>query len=690
MSSYGKVSGRATSSSEARNFTAKLGNISPIQHYKTSNTASGMMATYNYDNSNTKHANDEANLHHTQPVGSKLVDLHTPRTIPTELDNNHRQYSPSAASSVDSSPPIVINRHLEQIVKCSLCHNKPVTPHLCPCCSKIVCLPCIKRWLVDQGKSNCPNCRASIHMNQMVNCKFVSEISTELEKLQSHIHSKKEKNLVSTPRHVVEQCSHHDLPLIYYCETCKVAICSDCAMFEDKHKSHSFKKVSEVYKECVEVVKSESNSVNTRLKDLNTLIINIEENIKMITKSKDETLKSINETVEEIRGNLETLYKTKLSSLVSQKNLIIDEITMLEQLNKELGKQIETSPQCVLIQKTPDIVRVVDEINKKPPISFSKISVEHSFPNELVPTFEGGQFRIENYFEKVKTTEVIYSDPININGLLWRLKIYPNGTGLAKGVFISVFLEMYKGLTEPKKYHYKVEMINRKDTTKNIERSFASIYECGECWGYNRFFRVSELISNGFVDPEEDVLILNFFVRPTSYFEKCLEQSRYIKELEDFKKSHLVSESLSSPVMNRELAPLSETPLTNKNDLEQNQSTGVQLQTWTDPSSTEDPNLSPIVETFSTPFITEDDVCVPSSVSPKLPKEELFTSQSVPQNTNELDHSNISLSSDEEDAPLPESAWKPVEPGFSIPHVGNQSQEEISTSQQQITPLDDQ
>ncbi|KAF0984768.1 hypothetical protein FDP41_000667 [Naegleria fowleri] len=683
MSSYGKAPGRAASSSEARNFTGKIGNISPIQHYKNNTAASGLMATYNYENTNSKHANDEANLHHTQPAGSKF-DLHTPRTISSELDN--RQYSPSATSSVDSSPPIVINRHLEQIVKCSLCHNKPTTPHLCPCCSKIVCLPCIKRWLVDQGKSNCPNCRASLHMNQMVNCKFVSEISSELEKLQSQIHSRKEKTITSTPRNIIEQCSNHDLPLIYYCETCKAAICSDCAMFEDKHKAHSFKKVSEVYKECVEVVKSESNSVNVRLKDLNTLIINIDENIKMITKSKDETLKSINETVEEIRGNLETLYKTKLSSLVSQKNLIIDEISMLEQLNKELGKQIETSPQCVLIQKTPDIVRVVDEINKKPPITFSKISVDHSFPNELVPAFEGGQFKIENYFEKVKSTEVIYSEPININGLLWRLKVYPNGTGLAKGVFISVFLEMYKGLSEPKKYHYKVEMINTRDPAKNIERSFASIFECGECWGYNRFFRVSELISNGFVNPEEDVLTLNFFVRPTSYFEKCLEQSRYIKELEDFKKSHVALESSSSPGMNEELAPHSETPLFDKNSLEEHQN-GGQQQNWIASSTAEDPNLSPI-ESFSTPFITEDDL---ASVSPKQRKEESFAFQS-PHNINDLDHSsNISLSSDEEEnAPLPETAWKPVEPGFSIPHVGNQSHEEISsTSQPQITPFED-
>lgn len=36
-----------------------------------------------------------------------------------------------------------------------------------------------------------------------------------------------------------------------------------------------------------------------------------------------------------------------------------------------------------------------------------------------------------------------------------------------------------------------------KDLTKSIVREFASDFEVGECWGYNRFFRLDLLASEG-------------------------------------------------------------------------------------------------------------------------------------------------------------------------------------------------
>lgn len=56
--------------------------------------------------------------------------------------------------------------------------------------------------------------------------------------------------------------------------------------------------------------------------------------------------------------------------------------------------------------------------------------------------------------------EVVYSEPLMFNGLTWRLKVYPNGNGIAKGNYISIFLEMLKGLSETSKYEYRVEMLN--------------------------------------------------------------------------------------------------------------------------------------------------------------------------------------------------------------------------------------
>ena len=66
------------------------------------------------------------------------------------------------------------------------------------------------------------------------------------------------------------------------------------------------------------------------------------------------------------------------------------------------------------------------------------------------------------------------------------------------------------------------------DPTKNIVREFASDFEVGECWGYNRFFRLDMLASEGYLNTETDVLILRFQVRPPTFYQKCRDQQWYV------------------------------------------------------------------------------------------------------------------------------------------------------------------
>ncbi len=120
-----------------------------------------------------------------------------------------------------------------------------------------------------------------------------------------------------------------------------------------------------------------------------------------------------------------------------------------------------------------------------------------------------------------------------MNGLSWRLKVYPDGNGVVRGNYLSVFLELSAGLPETSKYEYRVEMIHQGipasssasagasrpsvgsggaplvgDSSKNVVREFASDFEVGECWGYNRFFRLDLLASEGYLNPETDTLLL--------------------------------------------------------------------------------------------------------------------------------------------------------------------------------------
>ncbi|MGH0134318.1 UNVERIFIED_CONTAM: hypothetical protein FKN15_051720 [Acipenser sinensis] len=77
------------------------------------------------------------------------------------------------------------------------------------------------------------------------------------------------------------------------------------------------------------------------------------------------------------------------------------------------------------------------------------------------------------------------------------------------------------------------------DPTKNIIREFASDFEVGECWGYNRFFRLDLLASEGYLNMQSDTLVLRYQVRSPTFFQKCRDQYWYISQLEAAQTSYI-------------------------------------------------------------------------------------------------------------------------------------------------------
>ncbi|XP_077920693.1 E3 ubiquitin-protein ligase TRIM37 isoform X5 [Halichoerus grypus] len=91
------------------------------------------------------------------------------------------------------------------------------------------------------------------------------------------------------------------------------------------------------------------------------------------------------------------------------------------------------------------------------------------------------------------------------------------------------------------RYEYRVEMVHQScnDPTKNIIREFASDFEVGECWGYNRFFRLDLLANEGYLNRQNDTVILRFQVRSPTFFQKCRDQHWYITQLEAAQTSYI-------------------------------------------------------------------------------------------------------------------------------------------------------
>ena len=112
---------------------------------------------------------DSASAATQLPSSSRLVPGMGLQTKPTsnslhQLDQE--SLSPHEDPTVES---------LSDVFRCFICMERLRNAHLCPHCSKLCCYLCIRRWLTEQ-RSQCPHCRASLHIHELVNCRWVEEV----------------------------------------------------------------------------------------------------------------------------------------------------------------------------------------------------------------------------------------------------------------------------------------------------------------------------------------------------------------------------------------------------------------------------------------------------------------------------------------------------------------------------------
>ncbi|XP_018417229.1 PREDICTED: E3 ubiquitin-protein ligase TRIM37 [Nanorana parkeri] len=422
---------------------------------------------------------------------------------------------------------------IAEVFRCFICMEKLRDARLCPHCSKLCCFSCIRRWLTEQ-RAQCPHCRAPLQLRELVNCRWAEEVTQRLDTLQLCSLNKHEEN-------EKDKCENHHEKLSVFCWTCKICICHQCALWGGMHGGHTFKPLAEIYEQHVTKVNEEVAKLRRRLMELISLVQEVERNVEAVRGAKDERVREIRNAVEMMIARLDTQLKNKLITLMGQKTSLTQETELLESLLQEVEHQLRSCSKSELISKSPEILMMFQQVHRKPMASFVTTPVPPDFTSELVPAYDSTTFVLENFSTLRQRADPVYSPPLQVSGLCWRLKVYPDGNGVVRGYYLSVFLELSAGLPETSKYEYRVEMVHQSsnDPTKNIIREFASDFEVGECWGYNRFFRLDLLANEGYLNRANDTVILRFQVRSPTFFQKSRDQHWYISQLEAAQTSYV-------------------------------------------------------------------------------------------------------------------------------------------------------
>ena len=414
--------------------------------------------------------------------------------------------------------------NIEAIIKCYICLGKIKNPCMCPLCQKLTCEECIEKWLVEK-KSQCPHCRVNLNFNQLIHLSFMTDVANYIDKISS---SKKVEES--------EICPKHQIQNLYYCVECETPLCSDCYMLEDNHKKHKIKKIDEVFRTHIDMIKQEKEGLDFEENTLKKYVKEIGDKIIEIGNTKYKKIKETEEFFKNIRNQIQTQSQEVITNLLEKKQNLETKLSEIHSYSKNFSFRIKNSSKNEIISQSSSLIKELKSIKLKiltqnsdniDKITNSNLTL--NIHNPLVPKYETGIYVIKNY-EKIKSEKVMYSPEIYIGGLIWKLKLYPRGNVTSKGECISVFLELQSGVSEPSKYYYVLELVNFKNR-RNYFMEYSSNFSNGECWGYSNFYKIKKLKEDGFINQDGD-MVIKVHIRPESFEQLSRDLKGYIKTLE--------------------------------------------------------------------------------------------------------------------------------------------------------------
>ena len=454
--------------------------------------------------------------------------------------------------------------NIEAIIKCYICLGKIKNPCMCPLCQKLTCEECIEKWLSEK-KSQCPHCRVNLNFNQLIHLSFMTDVANYIDKLSS---SKKAEES--------EICEKHQIQNLYYCIECETPLCSDCYMLEEKHKMHKIKKIDEVFKAHLNIIKQEKEGLDFEENTLKKYLKDIGDKIIEIGNTKYKKIKESEEFFKNIRNQIQTQSQEVITNLLEKKQKLETKLSEIQNYSKNFNFRLKNSSKNEIISESNNLIKELKEIKLKilteNSDNIDKITNNNltlNIQNPLVPKYETGIYKINNY-ENIKSDKVIYSPEMHIGGLIWKLKIYPRGNVTSKGECISVFLELQSGVIEPSKYFYVLELVNFKNR-RNYYMEYSSNFSNGECWGYSNFYKIKKLKEDGFIDQNGDIII-KVHIRPESFEQLARDLKGYIQVIKYQKNKRKLNESIIGEEDEEEDEDDDDNYTFNDNNLTRNQS----------------------------------------------------------------------------------------------------------------------
>lgn len=409
--------------------------------------------------------------------------------------------------------------HFDDIFRCTICLIKLEDPHLCPRCSKLYCYDCISEWLLAESErhQSCPNCKLDLQLDKLVKVRWFEEV----EKLQRRNNCLLElpsssampsssssvgNNGITAKRKDI--CPKHMRSINFYCCTCKLCVCEECAVADSRHLDHTFKSLDVIYDSNLQIAEEEFEKVRHYLKKMATLTEKVDRNVELVKRVKEEKLREIRAIAESAIEGLECQVNEKLQKLQGHKYTLLAEIQDIEQSLRHMEAEVAASSRSQFLAKKSKLFKECNKIRMNPIKDFKQIRVPVSLKIEIPTIYETGIFVIEN-FSSFDDNKVAYSNEFADNfGHVWRIMVWC----VISDDQLGIYLEMVEGM--PCWMECRFQLIHA-DSKKIIHKKIKQHFDRGsqKDWGFRDFVALKTILDENYLK-EDDSLELLYHIRP--------------------------------------------------------------------------------------------------------------------------------------------------------------------------------
>lgn len=436
---------------------------------------------------------------------------------------------PVPSDSIHSSTTADLTiESVSDMLNCFICFKKVRDAVICPYCSKFSCEPCLKAW-IGEKKQECPACRHALTLSQIVKCRFLTDFSKVLESIKPQLLTNFKAQETND---TVDKCTEHSMKMQYFCQTCSRVICSDCVMFTKSHEGHKFERIRAVYEKRVDQLNREMSLIKRKIDEYDLYVMHLVKQSEALKKAKDDKAKDLLGIYRTLNLHLDTELNNRLVRIDDEKRKVEEDLEYFESIHQDMHNQLKHLTPAKVISRSAEFLKMLADINSKKFNPSVPKTIVSDFGNSISIRPAVGCFVLKPYSIYKNSNEIVYSDPLIADGITWRIKIYPNGTGAYKNIYLSLFVEMVKGWSQMGSYCYKITLVKPERESENVEREYVSEFENSICWGYNRFIKIEDLENQGFLDREKDQFTLRYHIRPAHHLQKISDQSEYISYLE--------------------------------------------------------------------------------------------------------------------------------------------------------------